>query len=46
MIRYSGYMYISWYFTCICLGMSITSKLYGGIVEPLEVKAACTWDKN
>lgn len=33
-------------YTCICLGMSITSKLYGGIVEMLEVKAACTWDKN
>lgn len=26
--------------------MSITSKLYGGIVEPLEVKAACTWGKK
>ena len=33
-------------YTCIRLVMSITSKLYGGIVELLEVKAACTWGKN
>lgn len=31
-------MYMPWYV--------YNNKLYGGIVEPLEVKAACTWDKN